>query len=90
MREQVKPMIATAHELKVRSPTFCSYLANRKIPTLLFDDTVKREPIRRLLGAARCFAVSESHFHKVNRFQGVPKGHIVIKTKGVEVRTQGS
>ena len=83
-------MIATARELKVRSPTFCDYLANRKIPTLLFDDAIKRESIQRMSGAAKCFAIGERYFHKVGRFQGVPKGRIVVKTKGVEIRTQCS
>ena len=85
-------MIATAHELlvKVRSPNFCIYLANRKIPTLLLDDSVKREAVERFLGIAKCLVISTRCFHKVDRFQGIPKGCIVVKTKGVEIGTQSS
>ena len=83
-------MIATAHELKGRNPTFCDYLASRKIPALLFNDTVKREPIQGFLGAVKCFVIGERYFHKVDRVQGIPKGRIVIKAKGVEIRTQSS
>ena len=82
-------MIATAHELKVRGPTFCDYLANRKITTLL-DDAVEREPIQAFLSATKRFVIGERYFHKLDCFQGVPKGRIVVKTKGVEIKTQSS
>ena len=41
------------------------------------------------MGAVKCFVIGK-RFHKVDCVQGIPKGRIVIKAKGVEIRTQSS
>jgi hypothetical protein len=69
-----------------------TYLADREIPTLIFDDGVQSEPVHRCICSARDIILRQQEriafgcvVHEVGPLKGVPECSIVVETEGVKV-----